>query len=153
MLGGKENDTIRGGEGHDWISGGMKFDRLIGDAGYDILIGGLNADQFNPTSSGKAYGSDLLIGGSTTWDNNRAAMQAIMAVWSSSMSYTARIQALSVDGVGSTKQYKLNKTTVIEDNAIDILLGGLTDDWFFANTTRGNKDTHDKAANEQVVEV
>jgi hypothetical protein len=55
--------------------------------------------------------------------------------------------------VGPNKQYKLNAKTVFDDNTLDHLVGEMGMDWYFASTTGTNKDTHDKAANEQVVEV
>jgi hypothetical protein len=69
------------------------------------------------------------------------------------LNYNGHLTQLSTTGVGPTKQYKLTKLTVLDDNASDILFGGGGNDWFFAGTSGTNKDTHDKSASEQVVNI
>ena len=69
-----------------------------------------------------------------------------LAAWTTNNSYTSRVTLIKTTGVGASKQYKLNFTTVNDDNAIDSLFGGAGNDWFWA----GNNDTHDKTASEQL---
>ena len=122
---------------------------LIGGAGRDILIGGAGADKLNSASvSGSDFGDDLLIGGRTSYGFQKPFVDAILAAWSSSDSYIARIQNISMTGVGSNKQFKINSTTVLDDLAIDTLFGGGGLDWFLVATTGLYKDTHDAGIGE-----
>jgi hypothetical protein len=61
------------------------------------------------------------IGGTTTNDNNDAALNAIVAEWSSSHVFNTRIANLS--GL-------LNSSTVKDDGSRDTLDGGSGRDWF-----------------------
>jgi hypothetical protein len=104
----------------------------------DTIIGG-NAD-------------DILIGGSTIYDQNFAALQAILAEWQSALSYADRIARIRA-GVGPDGSVKLVwGTTVVDDLARDILLGNGGLDWFFASTTGPGADVTDRnaAAGEQL---
>ena len=151
LWGGSGDDTLNGGSGDDWLSGGAGNDTLLGYNGRDILVGGTGADKLNLISgvTGAGYGSDLLIGGKTSYDNDKAAIDAILAAWANAQSYFLHISQLT-SGVGPSKQYKLNFSTVHDDNASDILLGGTGNDWFFAGTSGTNKDTYDHSGFEQV---
>lgn len=150
IVGGKGNDILNGGNGNDWLGGLAGNDILYGMNGRDILVGGDGSDQLNTTNTATSVGDDLLIGGKTIYDTNKAAIDAILASWVSSLTYANHIKALATTGVGPTKQYKLNSTSVLNDNASDILFGGGGTDWFFAITTGTNKDTHDATGIEQV---
>jgi Ca2+-binding RTX toxin-like protein len=154
LWGGSGNDILNGGSGNDWLSGNGGDDTLLGYNGRDILVGGVGADKLNDASiSGTSAGDDLLIGGKTNFDTNKAAIDAILASWTGPLTYINHIKQLSISGVGPTKQYKLNAITVSDDSIFDILLGGAGNDWFFAGTSGTKKDTHDKSASEQLVGV
>ncbi|GAB5406689.1 MAG: hypothetical protein Aurels2KO_49200 [Aureliella sp.] len=111
-------DIVVGGAGHDWISGGSGRELLIGGPGCDILFGG--------------DGQDLMIGGSTVHDDNDEALQAIASEWNSGRSL-ARRKANITDGSGSNNrrngQYFLGSGDLIDDDASDLLFGGIGDDW------------------------
>ena len=69
---------LRGGNGNDMSCVGGRGDRqaLSADLGRDLLIGGTGKDTI--------YGSgndDILIGGTTSYDNNVVALDAIMKEW------------------------------------------------------------------------
>jgi Ca2+-binding RTX toxin-like protein len=96
----------------------------VGGDGRDILIGGDGSDHLRGGAD-----DDLLIGGATVWDNDLAALLQILTEWTSTDSYTARIDKLR-NGTGGLP--KLNATTVIDDGAADTLHGNQGLDWFFS---------------------
>jgi hypothetical protein len=125
LLGGEGNDilianwasaVLVGGDGSDTLIGGAGRDILIGGAGSDILLGGGN--------------EDILIGGSTSYDADIEALAALRSFWNGGGSFTARRQALSSGIAGPSGPLKLAAgETVLDDAAVDILLGGAADDW------------------------
>jgi hypothetical protein len=74
---------------------------------------------------------DILIGGFTAHDNNLAALDAIMAVWNSSASFNARVNALTASG-GLLE----GGVTVFDDDDNDQLIGGPGRDLIFGDTYR-----------------
>src|SRR5262249_41163018 len=100
----------------------------------DILIGGTGSDVINGKGSG-----DIMIGGSTAYDGNLAALRFIRAEWKSSHGYETRIANLS--GTGTTglngpagAQATGPGAPVFADNSRDELYGGSGNDWFFLDT-------------------
>jgi len=63
---------------------------------------------------------DILIAGSTTFDESQDALSAILAEWTSSNSYSTRVNNLRSGG-GANGAFALNGTTVIDDGAADTL--------------------------------
>ena len=124
LIGGSGNDTLDSGDGDDVVIGNAGSDRMWGGRGRDLLVGGTGVDRLDG-----GVGDDILIGGTTQHDADHAALDAVMAEWSSGNSYDQRISNLMA-GVGCT-QYRLDTTTVFDDGAIDDLLGDRDDDWFF----------------------
>jgi Ca2+-binding RTX toxin-like protein len=130
ILGGDGNDSLLGGGGNDVLIGGGGTDMLFGQAGRDLLIGSADEDLL---SAGD--GEDILIGGSTDYDgyndiNSIAGIDAIMAEWTSTSSFNTRRNNLAAI---------LNISTVTDDNATDIILGGAGSDWVFGdNSTSGD---------------
>lgn len=117
IVSGSGDDVLIGGEGDDIITGGSGRDLMIGGAGRDTLIGGA-AD-------------DILIAGIANF--SAVDILAIMAIWNGSGSFASRVGALS--------DYT---SSVIDDNAVDILLGSGGTDWFFANLVAdGSGDVRD----------
>lgn len=134
---------IYGGNGDDHLQGGPSTNLLMGEAGddhlqaggdRDILIGGLGSDLLQG-----GFGQDILIGGTTDWDLNEEALGEIMAVWNSSDNYYARVLRL----YDNSFAYRLNASTVHDDDASDTLIGGLGLDLFFAELG-GNRNQRDK---------
>ncbi len=137
--GGAGNDTLSAGGGNAILLGGPGDDDLQGSDHRDVLIGGGGADRLRAGSD-----DDLLIGGATVYDGNVPALLQILAEWTSSDSYTTRIDKLrnGTDGLP-----KLDSTTVLDDGAVDTLRGNQGLDWFFA----GPDDAlPDRTAAEQV---
>src|SRR5205823_15095646 len=121
--------------------GGAGDDQLIGGNGPDLLIGGLGADQLVGNS-----GDDLLIAGTTAFDDNLAALDAIMAEWTSARSYAERVANLSGTGSGSRNNGETFLTvggptaTVFDDGAVNQLQGASGMNWYFANMSGSVKD-------------
>jgi hypothetical protein len=134
LYGGEGNDRLKGGGGNNVLLGGAGDDVLLGGGGQNLLIGGLGADTLIAGS-----GDDLLIAGTTAYDENEAALDAIMAEWTSGQDYATRIADLSGTGTGprSNGNYFLiacgPNATVFDDDAIDVLNGGSGMDWFFTS--------------------
>ena len=71
------------------IVGGTGDDRLMAGGGSSLLIGGPGRDVLAAAQTGRR--GSILIGGSTAFDANDAALSAILAEWSSSRPRSARI--------------------------------------------------------------
>jgi hypothetical protein len=101
------------------------------------LVGGQGADVLHGDG-----GDDILIGGTTDYDSNLAALDAIMAEWGrTDADYNTRINHLNgtLSG-GLNGTYYLTTSTVHDDAAIDTLFGEGALDWFFAKQSGSNKD-------------
>lgn len=142
LYGGLGNDRLKGGGGHDILVGGDGDDLLVGGGGRDLLIGGFGADRLVGNAD-----DDLLIAGSTLHEANRAALETVLAEWTSDRSYADRIANLRGDGSGANFASRANgevflstdgdAATVLDDAARDILTGGSGRDLFFANLDLG----------------
>jgi ELWxxDGT repeat protein len=150
LWGGTGNDTLNGGAGNDWLSGGNGNDILRGNLGRDILVGGEGSDQLNDAARPySADNDDILIGGTTDYDYKKSAITALVAGWGRDRGYFERFALLLAVGVGNQRQYKLTTTSVQDDNAVDMLFGGLGNDWFFASRTATHRDSLDVSGFEQ----
>ncbi len=135
------NDTLIGGVGDNILVGGAGNDKLVARPGRNILIGGDGSD----TLYGNAF-DDILIAGSTANDENDTALQAILAEWRSSNSYSTRINNIR-NGGGANGAFVFDDTTVFDDGARDTLYGEAGLDWFWIGTGDRLKD---RTSNEQV---
>jgi Ca2+-binding RTX toxin-like protein len=124
LLGGDGNDDLIGGAGDDVLVGGDGNDILNGGAGRDLLIGSQDNDMIFGGG-----GEDILIGGYTIHDNDLAALDSIMAIWTSSASFNSRVNTLK--GSGGLLQAGV---AVFDDDDGDILLGGAGRDLVFGDT-------------------
>ena len=93
------------------------------------MIGGLGADTL-----GGETGDDILIGGTSSLSSNVAALNAVMAEWTSANSYATRVANLR-NGGGANGSTKLNSMTIQNDSsAADRLTGASELDWFFQSS-------------------
>jgi Ca2+-binding RTX toxin-like protein len=140
FFGGDGNDYLVGGWGNDILVGGAGNDTLEGGPdGYDILIGGTGSDYLRGHNEAlyTNYGSngDILIGGSTIYDNGMIQLFAIYQEWISADPFGDRVASISTR-VGNTTSgvdnVRLDDTTVIDDGELDELYGAVArgDDWF-----------------------
>src|SRR5262249_33556023 len=78
---------------------------------------------------------DILIGGTTSYDSNTSALQAILSEWKrTDETYAVRISNIrgtTTGGLNGTFFFK--SSTVFDDSVADTLTGGLGLDWFWAN--------------------
>ena len=133
VTGGTGNDTLTGNSGRNSVLiGGSGNDILAGLSARDILIGGLGSDTI--TGLG---GEDILIAGRTQHDNDRAALLAIVAEWTSTLrNFSTRVSNLFGTGTGTRLNGStfLNVDSVFNDpESVDSLTGGTSSDWFFAD--------------------
>jgi hypothetical protein len=135
--------NVTGGRGGSILVGDDQANVLTGGKGRNLIVGGQGADQLTAGPDG-----NLLIGGSTAYDLDPAALDAILVEWQrSDEDYETRVANLR-DGVNDG-QYKLVLgDTVLDDGAADLLRGGDSRDWYWANVVQ---DTIiDKAIDELV---
>jgi hypothetical protein len=140
FFGGDGNDTLN-------VSGSNVGNVLVGGGGSDLLLGGLGPDVLiggaGPSTLRAGSGGDILIGGTTSFDNNAAALAAVLAEWSrTDADYATRIGHLTGTMTGglnhnsdSSVFYYLNSSTVSSESAVNSLIGGAGQDWFFAGVT------------------
>ena len=143
--GGDGDDLLFSGSGNDVLLGGAGFDVLMGRGGRDLIIGGTGSDFIVGNS-----GEDILVAGTTAFDANAAARDAIMAEWTSSRDYTTRVENITNSGSGIDFDDRLNgdvfliasgvDATVFDDEATDLLIGGRGLDLYFANLDGGVED-------------
>jgi Ca2+-binding RTX toxin-like protein len=128
---GNGNDVLNvtGSSANNVLVGGGGTDRLIGGQGRDILIGGAGKATIQAGA-----GDDILIGGTTAYDNNAAALAAILAEWSrSDIDYATRIAHLTGSMTGGLNGSNfLNSSTVHNNGQANNLYGGPGMDWFLA---------------------
>lgn len=115
------NDILTGGSAGDVLDGGDGDDRLLGFAGADVLIGGRGRDIADG-----GVGEDLLIGGTTSYDVNAAALQAILAEWSSAAPIATRRANFEAGLPGGVR---IAVGDLTDDGLQDCLQGGGDEDW------------------------
>jgi Ca2+-binding RTX toxin-like protein len=122
LYGDSGNDRLKGGGGVNLLDGGHGDDVLQGGLGRGLLIGGFGQDLLLGQG-----GDDILIGDaflpSAPEATRRQALQAVLTEWTSPRRYEDRVAALE-DFV---------TTRVVDDGALDVLVGGGGDDWFLAS--------------------
>jgi hypothetical protein len=140
LYGGAGNDRLKGGGGNNVILGGDGDDLLVGGKGRDILIGGRGADRIVGNAA-----DDILISGFTAFDGDRAALAALLGVWSDpNLTYAQRIA--SVQDPTLRGGVYLGSATVGDDSAADVLTGSSGQDWFWFDAAHDRvTDLHDEA--------
>jgi Ca2+-binding RTX toxin-like protein len=153
--GGLGNDTIRGGGGNDLLFGDAGNDTLYADAGVAVLLGGEGNDTLNAGTKrsiliggagadsliGSTKSDTVLIGGTTVYDNNDAALMAILKDWGGSGTFKTRVNRLK-NGIGDNHSISLVlNSTVLNDLASDTLKGGKGYDWFLPFAVGDTGDT------------
>ena len=136
LYAGPGNCTLIGGGGNNVLVGGGGSDVLIGGPGHNLLIAGTGRSRLYSSRQGVAVGAgdgSILIGGTTDFDHNEAALAAIMQEWGSADPYATKVSTIK-GGVGTG--VALNSTTVHASSAIDQLFASTGTDWFLAPSDR-----------------
>jgi len=114
--------------------------------GRNLLIGGKGLDTLQG-----GPGEEILIGSTTKYDGKAPALAAIMEEWALDTDFSLR-QTHLTEGIRVPDNPKLGliqlvrkdkshpKGTVLDDNAVDQLLGGPGSDWLFAFGTEVPND-------------
>jgi hypothetical protein len=154
LLGGPGKDKLLGGDGDDLLDGGDGRDGLFGQEGNDILLGGEGRDQLFGGFARDLLiggwdedlvlggpGQDILLGESTVYDIQPPSLELLRSEWTSERSLSERIANLS-SGSGPILVdigYRIAEDqTVLDDEATDLLIGGLGCDWFPASAAGGS---------------
>lgn len=124
LQGGAGDDLIKG-SGNDILVGGDGDDLLVGGNGSDILIGGNGADRLVGSAD-----DDILIAGTSVYDDNSQALRAILNEWNSPASYATRVNNIR-NGQNLAAGYALR---TFDDQAMDMLTGSSGVDWFVFNS-------------------
>ncbi|QDT96317.1 GEVED domain-containing protein [Gimesia aquarii] len=131
LQGGWASDVLIGGAGNDVLEGGPDgFDILIGGSGSDFIRGHDEATYTNYGANG-----DILIGGSTVYDNGLTQLFGILSEWTSATPFGDRVENIRTrvtNTATGVNNIKLDSTTVFNDGEVDKLFGAVArgDDWF-----------------------
>jgi hypothetical protein len=124
--------TVIGSQGNNVLVGNGIANVLRGGTGRNILIGRGGGATLDASAS---KDDNILIGGTTQWDLNLAALQAIAQAWfDTTQSFDQRVQALESGIVGPTQTYALNVNTIQGDATVDRSIGGAGRNWFFVDS-------------------
>ena len=136
LYAGTGNSTVTGGSGSNVIVGGGGADTLVGGSGRNLIIAGAGPSKLYSSKLGVQVGlagGSILIGGTTDFDSNDAALHAIITEWASADAYAMRVAKIKA---GTTLTgAALTTTTVHKSAAVDQLYASLGYDWFLAPST------------------
>lgn len=130
LVGNSLANTLTGNSGEDVLSGGAGNDTLAGGADRNILIGGDGADSLTAEA-----GEDLLLGARYIYERDFTALNFLLSEWTSASVFTDRVGHLQGTVAGGIHNgFTLTRSTVKEDSASDILVGGNGRDWYLRNS-------------------
>jgi hypothetical protein len=128
---------------------------LVGGAGQNTLQAGVGRSILfavsGPAQLTAGQSDTILIGGTTNYDRNIAALEAIMAEWSRvDEDYQTRVNHLLGPGAGGRAggrngAYFLNPSTTHAGASGDALSGGSALAWFLANVAGGSSLLNERA--------
>jgi hypothetical protein len=139
VFAGSGNDNIQVEHGNNMIVGGAGQNYIQGGTGRDFIIGGSGGggSQLLGGQSG-----DLLIAGSTAYDQNTQALALINAEWDSGDPFYLRLAYLvGTRAGGRNGNNVLNANTVFHANGSDTVQGGHGTNLIFARPTGTNADS------------
>lgn len=161
IAGGLGNDSLDGGTGNDMLIGsvfsGEDEDTLVGGDGNDVLIGAKGADSIRGNA-----GEDLLIGGSLSsayYEEAEAPdIDGIVQVWmqwSTTDTFANRMAYLTgtVGGIVEAQFAFDAGTTVLDDDAADILLGDGDPDWFLCDPDDDVRPDFDSESGDELMVI
>ena len=138
LFAGSGNDTLAGGSGNNVLVGGGGRCTLTGGAGRSLIIAGNGSSRL---LGGQLYGATdpscggaIMIGGSTIYDRNEMALNAILQEWSSADGYQTRMQKIEDGGLplaGVALTMTGPAPTITRNSVVDQLLASCGMDWFW----------------------
>ncbi len=132
LYGGNGRNYLFGGGGNDVIIGGPRTNFIAGGPGRNLLIGGGGGG--NPNYILGTSGDNLEISGTTSYDTNQAALDAILQEWASGDSYSVRVQMITETGLSAGGSIvKLDTSTIQRVAAYEYLYGGAGENLYFAS--------------------
>ncbi len=129
--GGSVSNIVQAGSGPTVVVGGSGANTITGGSGRDILIAGSGKSTIEAGS-----GDALIIGGTTAYDTNDLALQALLNEWSSAESLSQRVANLGNGSItAGALAVVLNSSTVQSNEKGNTLQGSspINNDVFFAN--------------------
>jgi Ca2+-binding RTX toxin-like protein len=159
VFGESGNDKLYGGDGRDLLIGGTGADRIYGDSQDDILVAGFTAfdQEFNQLAPSSLFPASARL----TLNNQRLAVEAIMAEWTSGRTYNQRRANITGTGTGprsngsqffKSEESLAANNTVFDDDVKDSLWGDAGFDWFLSNSD-GASSTRDDVKDRSGSEV
>jgi RHS repeat-associated protein len=130
LFAGDGDNHLQAGSGPSVLVGGAGRNVLDGGDGRNLLIGGAGPSVL------RADGGSILIGGTTDFDTDVAALCALSAEWGrTDADYLTRVDHLRGRTPGGRNgAFLLNELTVHDNGVTDELFGGDGLDWFFAGS-------------------
>jgi Ca2+-binding RTX toxin-like protein len=130
-------ENVTGGQGNNLIVGDANAQKLIAGTGRNVLIGGGGNVTLDASRS---TGDNLLVGGTTQFDRQKDALDAIFAEWTRpDLGFDDRISDLQFgfnnagakpdNAVGNTP-ILLNQATVADGSGSDTMTGGAGQNWY-----------------------
>jgi Ca2+-binding RTX toxin-like protein len=130
LQGGNAADRLYGEAGNDLLNGRGGNDQLFGGDGRDVLIGGLGSDKLYGNAVGilgTKTDENLLIGDRTTYETTDKALLQVLTTWSGPGNVKTKAIKLRAGVAG----VKLTTATVLDDKAVDQLVGTTGANWFW----------------------
>jgi hypothetical protein len=110
--------NVTGSQGNDLIVGDAHANVLIGGTGRNLIIGGAGADTIKTVAANAD--DNILIGSTTNYDTNPAALSALFAEWTrNDLGFDDRRGDLlsGVNGAGATPLNIVNQQLILLNNA------------------------------------
>jgi autotransporter-associated beta strand protein len=120
--------NVTGSQGNSLLVGDANANVLQGGAGRNVIIGGAGVDTIRGGG-----GDNLLITDATSYDNQIAALEALMKYWDAATTFDSRVTGLKKGVTVGGLFLELNKNTVQNDNVKDHVYGGAGLNWFIAD--------------------
>lgn len=119
---------LKGGGGASALVGGSGTNVLIGGLGPSVLIGGGGSNVMIGRS-----GDDLMIAAATIYDQNAAAIDAILAEWDQPIALSSRVASLTQGLSSPVGLITLDQASIIVADTLDLIIGGAAPDWFIVD--------------------
>lgn len=145
LHGGDGDDVLVGGKGADWLDGGAGNDILLGGTesvdGADTLLGGLGNDMlyghYGADHLDGGPGADLIVAGYLAVPDISNFVYAVKFEWTSNQPYANRVAHLTgTPGGLNGDNYFVPGATVLDDGAVDEVLGGDDQDWLLYSVSQ-----------------